>query len=464
MVYDSVLHCYWLVGYRFTIVIHFMIQRGVMIKPARLLAVAAALTLTVAAAPAATAAPAADSFYTYSGSEPLSSFDPGTVLKTRTLSYHIVGIPTPLTAIQLLYRTTDAQGKPAANVTSVVRSPNGDNKKAISYQSAYDSLNPADSPSRAIAGDVTLGGLLPNGESLLVTPALLLGYNIVIPDTEGQDANFAAGPEYGTNTLDSIRAATKAAETGLTGTTKFGLIGYSGGAIATGWAAALAPGYAPDVDKNLVGFTEGGVLVAPSHNLKYVAGSPVWSGVIPMALVGVARAYDIDLKPYASSYGLKVLQEVEQASIINALGRYPGLTWQKLVKPQYSDPNSVLPFVDAVNKVNIGSAPTPSVPGFIAQGNNGLLEGTFGNPPGIGTGDGVMVAGDVRALARQYCAGGNSSIKYAQYDLLSHVGGAVRWAPDAIGWLNDRFAGKAAPSSCGHIPAGNSLAPEVPAS
>jgi hypothetical protein len=432
-------------------------------KPARSLAVAAALTLTVAAAPAATAAPS-DSFYTYSGSEPLSSFAPGTVLNTRTLSYHIAGIPTPLQAIQLLYRTTDAQGAPAANVTSVVRSPNGDHRKAISYQSAYDSLDPADGPSRAIAGDVTLGGLLPNGESLLVTPALLLGYNLVIPDTEGQDANFAAGPEYGTNTLDSIRAATKAPETGLTGDTEFGLIGYSGGAIATGWAAALAPGYAPDVDEDLVGFAEGGMLVAPSHNLKYVAGSPVWSGVIPMALVGVARAYDIDLKPYASSYGLGVLKQVEQASIIDALGRYPGLTWGKLVKPQYADPNSVLPFVAAVNKVNIGSAPTPSIPGFLAQGNNGLLEGTFGNPPGIGTGDGVMVAGDVRALARQYCADGNRSIEYQQYDLLSHIGGAARWAPAAIGWLNDRFAGKPAPSGCGRIPAGNSLAPEVPAS
>ncbi|GAA1957647.1 lipase family protein [Amycolatopsis minnesotensis] len=132
------------------------------------------------------------------------------------------------------------------------------------------------------------------------------------------------------------------------------------------------------------------------------------------------------------------------------------------MKPEYADPNSVPEFVDAVNRINIGQAATPTAPGYLAQGNGGVLEGTFANPPGIGTGDGVMVAGDVRALARQYCAEGNKSIKYTQYDLLSHVGAAVPWVPTAIGWLGDRFAGKAAPSDCGRIPAGNSLAPEKP--
>ncbi|WP_020661592.1 lipase family protein [Amycolatopsis benzoatilytica] len=427
-------------------------------KPVRALIAAAALAISSAVALPGVAS--ADSFYQYDGSAPLSSYAPGTVLKTRTLSYHVFGIPTPVQATQLLYRTSDAQGRATANVTSVVRNPVNPNGKAISYQSAYDSLNPADSPSRAIAGDVRLGGVLPNAESLLIAPALALGYSVVIPDTEGPTADFAAGPEYGQTTLDSLRAATHAPGTGMNGTTKVGLLGYSGGAIATGWASALAASYAPDVAKNLVGFAEGGVLVDPAHNLQYVGGSPVWSGVIPMALIGVSRSYGIDLKPYASEYGLKVLAETENASIVDALGHYPGLTWQKLVKPEYADPDSVPPFVDAVNKVNIGSAPTPSVPGFIAQANNGALEGTVSNVAGIGSGDGVMVAGDVRALAKQYCATGNTSIQYTQYDLLSHSSAVPAWAPAALAWLNDRFAGKAAPSSCGQIAPGNSLAPE----
>ncbi|MEZ0069482.1 hypothetical protein ABIA32_005526 [Streptacidiphilus sp. MAP12-20] len=433
-------------------------------RSVRRLAVVAATAIGLAAAPSAaaatTSATTGDSFYTYTGSAPLSSFAPGTVLKTRTLRYHIEGIATPVTAIQLLYRTTDALGRPAANVTSVVRSITGNSAKAVSYQSFYDSLNPQDGPSRAIAGDVTLGGTIANFESVALSTLLLQGDNLVIPDTEGQSADFAAGPEYATNTLDSIRAAIKSPLTGMNPRTKFGLMGYSGGAIATDWAAALAPRYAPDVNKNLVGFAEGGVLVDPAHNLKYVNGSLVWSGVIPMALIGVSRSYGIDLTPYMNSYGLQVYNGLQHGSLLDALGHYPGLTWQQIAKPQYANPDSAIAFVEAVNKINLGSAPTPSVPGYIAQGNGGVLEGTFGNPAGIGTGDGVMVAGDVRALANRYCATGDSSITYDQYSLLSHVGTAAAWAPKALSWLNDRFAGRPAPSDCGHIPAGNSLAPE----
>ena len=441
-------------------------------RPVRRFAAATAVVALAAAgigtATATTSSAAAsDPFYSYSGSAPLASYAPGTVLDTRTLQYHVVGIPTPVTAIQILFRTTDAQGRPSAGVTSVIRSITGDSGRAVSYQSFYDSLNPADSPSRAIAGDLTLGGIIPNAEALFVAPLLLQGYNVVIPDTEGQTADFAAGPEYGTTTLDSIRAATSsAAGTGMNAGTKFGLEGYSGGAIATGWAAALAPSYAPEVNQNLVGFAEGGLLVDPAHNLKYVAGSLVWSGVIPMAIIGVARSYGIDFSKYLTPYGMQVYNQLQQGSIVNALGHYPGLTWQQMAKPQYANPDSVPEFVTAVNKINLGTATTPTIPGYIAQGNGGILEGTFSSPQGIGTGDGVMVAGDVRALARQYCATGNGSIKYDQFNLLSHTGTAVPWAPLALAWLDDRFAGRTAPSDCGWIAAGNSLTPEqtVPAS
>ncbi|KUN01801.1 triacylglycerol lipase [Streptomyces yokosukanensis] len=433
-------------------------------------AVVAALAATATPAATAVAAPSApskaaatDAFYTYDGSEPLSSYALGAVLKKRTLTYHVVGIPTPVKAVQLLYRTTDAQGRPAANVTTVVRSLRGDSSMAVSYQSYYDSLNPADGPSRAVAGDVTLGGVTTDSENLFLVPLLLQGYNVIIPDTEGQSADFAAGPEYAANTLDSIRAATgSSADTGMNADTRVGLLGYSGGSIATGWAAALAPSYAPEVNERLVGFAEGGLLVDPAHNLKYVDGSLVWSGVIPMSIIGVDRAYGIGLKPYLSSYGLEVYNKLEHGSLLDALGHYPGLTWKKMMKPQYADPNALRPFVEAVNKMNLGSAPTPTVPGFIAQGGQGVTEGTFNSPAGIGSGDGVMVAGDVRALARQYCSTGNESIKFQQYDLLSHVPTAVAWASGAMGWLRDRFADRTAPSDCGHIPAGNSLTPETP--
>jgi hypothetical protein len=258
-------------------------------------------------------------------------------------------------------------------------------------------------------------------------------------------------------TLDSIRAALSSSATGLSPTAHVGLIGYSGGAIATNWAAALAPSYAPDINRLIVGATEGGVLVDPAHNLTYIEGSQVWAGVLMMALIGASRAYDVDLSQYLNSYGLSIYTKLQDASIATVLGEYPGLTWTQIAKPQYPNPDVIPVFAQTVNKLDLGNAPAPTVPMFIGQGANGVLEGTSGSTPGIGAGDGVMITGDVRSLARQYCAAG-TVVQYQQYDDTSHFTTVPLWTPTAISWLNDRLAGEPAPTSCGHIPVGNSLA------
>ena len=68
----------------------------------------------------------------------------------------------------------------------------------------------------------------------------------------------------------------------------------------------------------------------------------------------------------------------------------------------------------------MGTGGTPTIPMYIGQGANGLPEGTPGNKPGIGRGDGVMIAGDVRTLARYYCEQG-TAVYYEEYGLLSHT-------------------------------------------
>ena len=95
-------------------------------------------------------------------------------------------------------------------------------------------------------------------------------------------------------------------------------------------------------------------------------------------------------------------------------------------------------------------------PLFIGQGANGELEGTPGDKPGIGKGDGVMIAGDVRTLARQYCAAG-VKVQYTQYDLLSHVTSAVPWLGEAVPWLTARFT--ACRRRTARVAPGNALDP-----
>ena len=416
--------------------------------------------LGVSASAEARVPPSQDPFYHYDGGTPLEDIAPGTVLKTRTIPYHVLGFPLPVKTTQLLYRSTGQIGQATVNVTSIVEPAfNFGRKKLVSYQSYYDTLNPDDEPSYAISGGLTFGGLIPNVESILISPLLSKGYTIVIPDTQGQQANLAAGHEYAFNTLDSVRATFNSPAVGLPADTKVVLIGFSGGAIATEWAAELAPSYAPDVDKRVIGYSMGGVFVHPMHNLHYVDGSLGWSGLVPAALVGIFRSYGLDPTPYLNDHGKLLVDRIQKASILNLLFQYPGLTWESIAKPEYAQAEKIPVLVEILNDLIMGTGGgTPSAPMLIRQNAGGEAEGSRGDKPGIGLGDGVMIAGDVRSLARDYCARG-VEIEYRENRLLSHIPSTIAWSVETIPWVEDRFANRPVVNDCAQIQPGNSLAP-----
>ena len=236
--------------------------------------VAAFLTLGARQADAATL-PDDDPFYSYTGDAPLGSFAPGTVLKRRVVTHHYVGLPLPLKVTQLLYRTTGTAGEPTATVATVVPPvfkvfPE---PRLVSYQYEYDALGQQCTPSYFFSGGFNLSGGATAGEQSALLGYILSGYTVVVPDYEGPERHFAAGRESGMNTLDGIRAALNDKSYGLDATTKAAMVGYSGGSIATEWAAELAPSYAPDVNRRLVGAAAGGVPTDLPHNLEYADGS-----------------------------------------------------------------------------------------------------------------------------------------------------------------------------------------------
>ena len=155
--------------------------------------------------------------------------------------------------------------------------------------------------------------------------------------------------------------------------------------------------------------------------------------------------------------GLEMLTGMNQA-FAQVTTQYGPLTWAKLAKPEYASPESIPVLVQIVNQLIMGSGGTPTIPLFIGQGANGELESTPGNKPGIGAGDGVMIAGDVRTLARRYCAKG-TRVHYEQYGALSHISSIPIWLPNSVAWIKERFAGLPAPENCSSIAPGNSLAP-----
>lgn len=440
------------------------------VKSTRLLAFLTAVTVALPAAPAVAlpsvegpheGAPLGGSSVVQSdrsffeNHEDLSGRNPGEVLGVRHLPYHALGLPAPVDVTQIRYVTTDAQGNKTHGITSVLAPTAPSNGKLVSMHSIYDSLDPNHAPSRAVAGDISMGTMgYGAAEAAEVVAFLAQGYAVAFADIEGQSANFVAGPEYGTTALDGIRAALAVPDTGLSADAPVGLFGYSGGAIATNWAAQLAPTYAPDINDNLVGAATGGVLVNPINNIGYVSGSAYWAPIQLMAVVGLSRAYGVDLAKYFNDFGQMMLKRVENASIAEVVGSAPGLTWESLVKPEYRDPAAIPELVDVVRKVNMGLGPDPTVPFYYTQGVGGEAIGTVDLQRGIGkAGDGVMVADDSRALANKYCAAG-VPVQYEEHPV-PHVTGGITWYVNAAKWMRERFEGKPAPSTCGSIPAGD---------
>jgi hypothetical protein len=414
-----------------------------------LLAPAAAIALLVTTVPAQAAAitagpslPSKDPFYTYTGSKPLADIAPGTVLKTRSITLKIATLTVPYSSEQVLYRTTGELGQPTVTVTTIIK-PLASllGTKIVSYQTAYDALGSECDPSYTLRGG-NPGDTDSQAEAAVIALYVTAGYVVTVPDYEGTNLDWGAGQESGWGTLDGIRATEN--YLGVLSDTQVGMLGYSGGSIATEWASELAPSYAPELD--IVGAAAGGVPVDFAHNLNYINGDDDWSGVIPAILVSVGRAFGVNIDKYLSSYGQKIVNRVQGKCIASFAAKYPGLRVQQLVKVQYQNIFQIPVLVRIMNELLMGTEPGhPQEPLLFGVGN------------ADGTGDGIMIAGDVEALAHEYCTQG-VPVTFDEYPGLEHTEAAVPFETDAMTFLTGLFAGGSAPNGCSSIGTGNSLA------
>lgn len=392
-----------------------------------------------------------DPFYRYTGATPLGKIAPGTVLKHRTVQLGLFGQgSTPITAEQLLYRTRDELKRPSVTVTTVVQPTGkvtGAARGVVAYLSFYDALGDQCDPSYTLRGGDS--GTPSNrqqaqAEEGLVTSLAAQGYAVTVPDFEGEELHWGAGQESGWSTLDAVRA-TQSFLGAPARTTPVGLFGYSGGSIAGEWAAELAPAYSPELD--IAGTAVGGVPVHFAHNLRYVNGTPDWSGIIPAVLVSLGRAFEIPVRHYESAYGRKLGREVRDKCIGSFNGAYPGLRVQQLVKHRYRHFLRVPVFARVVNHLIMGrTRGHPTSPMLLAVGEND------------GKGDGVMIARDVEALGYEYCHQG-VKVQYTKFSHSDHTQAGAQFFPVAEEFLEERLSGAPFTGNCASIGRGSSLAP-----
>lgn len=389
--------------------------------------------------------PSKDPFYR--PNVPLAHLKPGTPIKIRTVrivvseKYKINAFAT-----QILYRTSDEFKRPTAAVTTVIEPLTKGPRKLISYHAPYDTLGSQCDPSYTLRGGKD--GKPQDLDLVAAGPLLAQGYTVTIPDYEGLKTHWTIGDEGAYAALDSVRASEKVLH--APSSTPVGLMGYSGGSIPTGFAADLAPTYAPEL--NIVGAAAGGVLVEPAHNLGYVRGTQQWASVIPALMVSYNETFHLNINHYLSPYGKTVLKAVSGQCLTSFLNSYPGLTDTQLLKKQWPSLLDVKALVGPMNRNIMGSHGVPRTPIFLGVGE---VSPESGNPPQEG--DGVMLVDDVAGLATQYCAE-HVKTQFKLYPDKNHFQAFIPWTSDANAFMNARFAGKSA-TYCQGIPPGNPLTP-----
>jgi hypothetical protein len=404
--------------------------------PLSTVAVAGVLSLTLVvpaaggSALAATRSPAAAGL-----SQPasLAGDHPGQVLSSQPVTIQAVGIKVPYKAWQIRYVSESTTGTLQADTATVVKPTTpGLTPRLLSYQPAIDSDSPTCQPSYvltqppAVLGYESLGGL----ESFAaVATGTSLGYTVVIPDFEGPHNEWTAGIEAGYGTLDGIRAAENFAPLGLNGAqTPVGLMGYSGGSQASEFAAEEAPTYAPEL--NIVGAAIGGLPVNIAHIAAKADGGP-FAGVYFAAAVGIARAYpQIGIDSLLNASGKQMKQAISGMCIVQFAATY---AFQRIESYTNGGLNPLsLPVVQQVAADNaMGVVGVPKIPMQVYMA-------TF---------DELVITPDVTTLVKQYCAAGEP-IQYLQFPLAEHITAEAEGLPGAIAYIQARFAGQPAPSTC----------------
>ncbi|ORL80426.1 lipase family protein [Prescottella equi] len=385
----------------------------------------AAVTAGTLTAPASGAAPAYPTPYTdpfYAAPADIATKAPGDVLEVRRADTWLV----PGNEVwQIKYRSTNSSGDPIPAVTTVIKPINSPtDMPVLSYQAIVNSLGLKCAPSAALfTGEIKDVFGLPL--------ALAQGWAVAIPDHLGPDSAYGAAKLGGMITLDGVRALKRLPELRLSNS-PVALAGYSGGGMATAWAAALNPTYAPDV--KLAGVAQGGV---PANIEEMAVGLGLADrhpgfGLGFAAAVGLEREYPdrLPIGDQLTPAGLGLREELkdECRTIIIAKGLLHSVSEVAKSTSLLQDERT-----RAVMRENslVDYPGIPTAPVFMWQGST----------------DGLTPFGSVAATADRYCKAG-ATLVFRGYPIAEHMTNAIVGLPEAFLYLKDRFAGVPAPTDC----------------
>lgn len=368
----------------------------------------------------------------YTAPSNFESAKPGDILRVRQAPGNLSEVVGNCSAAyNILYRTTGSLKDPTWAVTTLfvprAASPCTPTPKGygsvLSYQVAYDSANLDQSPSYQLY----------TGPPADISDALGRGWYVNVPDYEGPLASFTAGHMSGYATLDSVRAVL-ASSYGVAKDARYALWGYSGGALASEWAAELQPSYAPDM--HFSGAALGGLTPNISSVLHAVNGQvSAFLGV--QGILGLSSQHpDVekvllsklkDSGPYNKTRFLAIKNMTSQAAAFSFLGADIS---------QYFDGGFALlddPAVaDAINTDGImGNNDVPTMPIYAYKAIN----------------DEISPVADTDALMKKYCSK-DATLLYERNTVGGHIAEAANGEPAALSFLESVLQGESPVKGC----------------
>lgn len=391
-----------------------------------LVGASAVLLAGTATAPALPRYPAADPDPFYSQLADLASYQPGDVLAVRRLPPLLTFPGTTLTLVK--FRSTNSRGLPIAATTTVLTPPgHRPDGPLLSYQHIINGLGPRCAISRVL---YTADPNLQVREAVALNVLLLRGWSIALPDHLGPTFAYGAARLGGQITLDGIRAAQRVPELAVQHS-PVAMAGYSGGGMATAWAAALAPTYAPEL--KLAGAAAGGVPANLVRMLEALQFNPhPGFGLVMAAGIGLEREYPdrFPISDHLNPTGLAARDQMANGCTNEIIATGAGRSVR-----DYASNTSLMYDADARAVVEENSLEL-----FDGIPNMPIFEWHSPTDP-------LIPIGSIVATNRRYCAAGVP----VQAELTAspeHLSAAVLGVPSMVAWLDARFRGEPAPSNC----------------
>lgn len=349
----------------------------------------------------------------------------GAVLRTRPVRIAVFGrIRQRVQAWQLLYRTEDLQGRAQASVTTVLL-PYGaapdSTRPLLSYQCAIDAVSGRSFPSYALRAGSHARGTVPQFELLLVLHALRRGWAVSIPDHEGAEGHWGAPLEPGYCTLDGARAALSFGPLGLGPATPIALWGYSGGGLASSWAAEAAADHAPELD--VVGAVLGSPVGDPGSAFFRLNGTR-FAALPALVVEGLRRTYphlDALLQEVVTDEGLELLASTNKMTTMQAIVSLRGFDLDDYCTIPIADVMARPEMLRIFEEIQPGQS-APDFPLLVLQATH----------------DQIIAVDDVDGQVDRYLENG-AHVTYLRDRTSEHMGLLPLSVPLTLAWLGERF-------------------------